>query len=650
MADEKRIYELDPIADNAVSDSYVVPIDDDDFLETQKVTVAGINLIEKTRAEGVENAIIAGAGLESDGSYEADNSTYYITAQNFVDAGLSETQSNALILLDAAIKAVDDKTACYQKTFTSAEILGLDSTPIEFMPAPSPSFMYDLVHIYGWITFNTTAYDGSSPLRLRFVGEGTELANIPLTFLEAAGTTYFKGTVNNDVELVSAAIELYSDDAIIDGDSEITLVGCYALIPNTLYPSVCDPMCVPEVPFGVDSGKINAAVVVTGTPYAPAQGAEVVVELGFTETSGTPTCNINGSGDIIMCNNNETGTAITAGQLVKGGRYTLSYDSALAKYKVKNPTLHQHALDSTDDHTIGSLSNGYLIKSTGSKLANATNTDAEVSDAVSKKHTQAHDVDSSSDHNAAAAGNYGKYLKANSSTGAIEWAAPSTIIPHAADGGSSTAYTGTYTPAIVLTDGQIVSLDAANTNTTATPTLNLNGTGAKTIICQNGLVVPYGGIVAGGRYLFQYDSGAGKFILLNPTFGSNDGEWKKLTVVYTDTSTAATTKTILVRAMSAREYVVDTMVYLKTNMRGGAISALTVTLQGDSSTMGTAMTVYTGAAANHWRHFELGNNIAQTSTSGYNLNLLFSSTGANLDAQTQGEIEFYYRIGYLPSI
>ena len=224
------------------------------------------------------------------------------------------------------------------------------------------------------------------------------------------------------------------------------------------------------------------------------------------------------------------------------------------------------------------------------------------------------------------------------------------IIPHAADGGAADAYTATYSPAITLTDGQIVSLDVANSSTIYNPTLNANSTGVVTITCQNGLRVPYGALQGGGRYLFQYDSGASTWILLNPTFGANDGAWEKKVVTYTDTSTAATTKTILVRALAAREYVVDTMMYLKTNMRGGAISALTATLQGDSSTMGTAMTVYTGAAANHWRHFELGNNIAQTSTSGYNLNLLFSSTGANLDAQTQGEIEFYYRIGYLPSI
>ena len=51
-----------------------------------------------------------------------------------------------------------------------------------------------------------------------------------------------------------------------------------------------------------------------------------------------------------------------------------------------------HAVDSTSDHSMGSVSSGYLVKSDGTKLANATNTDSDVSDAVTKKHTQGTDT------------------------------------------------------------------------------------------------------------------------------------------------------------------------------------------------------------------------------------------------------------------
>ena len=52
----------------------------------------------------------------------------------------------------------------------------------------------------------------------------------------------------------------------------------------------------------------------------------------------------------------------------------------------------QHALDATADHTVGSLTSTYLVKSDGSKLVNATNIDSDVVSAVSLKHTQGTDT------------------------------------------------------------------------------------------------------------------------------------------------------------------------------------------------------------------------------------------------------------------
>lgn len=45
-----------------------------------------------------------------------------------------------------------------------------------------------------------------------------------------------------------------------------------------------------------------------------------------------------------------------------------------------------HALDGTSDHSIGSLTNTYLVKSDGTKLAPATNTDTQVAAAVTASH------------------------------------------------------------------------------------------------------------------------------------------------------------------------------------------------------------------------------------------------------------------------
>lgn len=51
-----------------------------------------------------------------------------------------------------------------------------------------------------------------------------------------------------------------------------------------------------------------------------------------------------------------------------------------------------HALDGTSDHSIGGLTNTYLVKSDGTKLVPATNTDADIASAVSLKHTQGTDT------------------------------------------------------------------------------------------------------------------------------------------------------------------------------------------------------------------------------------------------------------------
>jgi len=66
-----------------------------------------------------------------------------------------------------------------------------------------------------------------------------------------------------------------------------------------------------------------------------------------------------------------------------------------------------HAIDGAA-HTIGSLTNTYIVKNDGTKLVNATNTDADVSDAVTKKHSQNTDIS----------------LKSNATTGVMQITGP----------------------------------------------------------------------------------------------------------------------------------------------------------------------------------------------------------------------------------
>ena len=83
-------------------------------------------------------------------------------------------------------------------------------------------------------------------------------------------------------------------------------------------------------------------------------------------------------------------------------------------------------------------------------------------------------------------------------------------------GGSATVLTGTLSVGVTTyIDGGVYYGKVSATNTTTTPTLNLNTIGAKTIVNKIGGALTIGQIVASGWYQFQYDSGTDKFLLLN---------------------------------------------------------------------------------------------------------------------------------------
>lgn len=77
---------------------------------------------------------------------------------------------------------------------------------------------------------------------------------------------------------------------------------------------------------------------------------------------------------------------------------------------------------------------------------------------------------------------------------------------YVADTGSSTAYAIAPSPAITAyAAGQVFVFKAANANTTASPTLNVNSLGAKTIINTTGTSLYLSQIPAGGVIICAYD-------------------------------------------------------------------------------------------------------------------------------------------------
>jgi len=87
------------------------------------------------------------------------------------------------------------------------------------------------------------------------------------------------------------------------------------------------------------------------------------------------------------------------------------------------------------------------------------------------------------------------------------------------DTGAADAYVVTLTPVpSFLTRYLTVCFKASAANATTTPTINVNGLGAKTIVSEGGAVVTAGVIQASGYYWLQYDDSSAKFFMVsNPS-------------------------------------------------------------------------------------------------------------------------------------
>lgn len=72
-----------------------------------------------------------------------------------------------------------------------------------------------------------------------------------------------------------------------------------------------------------------------------------------------------------------------------------------------------------------------------------------------------------------------------------------------------------FTNNITLVEGRRILIEAGATTTSTTPTLNVDGTGARTIVNADGSALVAGDIVAGGYYDLVYDATATEWILLN---------------------------------------------------------------------------------------------------------------------------------------
>lgn len=129
-----------------------------------------------------------------------------------------------------------------------------------------------------------------------------------------------------------------------------------------------------------------------------------------------------------------------------------------------------HAIDGMA-HTIGGLTNGYLVKSDGTKVVPATNTDAQVAATVTASHARQHVITSTSDHTSTATP--GQMLKADSNglpinaTNTDAQVSSTVSASHARQHSitSTSDHTSTATPGRILkADANGLPVDATNTD------------------------------------------------------------------------------------------------------------------------------------------------------------------------------------------
>ena len=109
--------------------------------------------------------------------------------------------------------------------------------------------------------------------------------------------------------------------------------------------------------------------------------------------------------------------------------------------------------------------------------------------------------------------------------------------------GNADALTADFVTNVVLAEGVTICIKAASANATATPTLNVDGTGAKTIVKDSGAALVAGNI-AGSRHrlILKYDASNTVWVLINP---AETGTLYPVGSIYTNAAVATNPGTLL---------------------------------------------------------------------------------------------------------
>lgn len=234
----KRIIDL--TEDGSYDGDNYIEVDQAGNPESYKQKVSVIVNEEATDRADQDDVIEAGCGLETDGTYDADDTTNYIRTADFSAAGYTESLKEADHLLDTQIKANADAIAGQQVmttitvTCASPNAQGLNAVPYTLLSASGlSSDSYVLVDVIAQLDYSGGQIDVSNnPLVLRYSG-GTEIGEWTYQFYQGSANAMQKIKFNDNVDVaLGEAIELYcaANDGGVGSTSDIVVTFVYVLV------------------------------------------------------------------------------------------------------------------------------------------------------------------------------------------------------------------------------------------------------------------------------------------------------------------------------------------------------------------------------------------------------------------------------------
>lgn len=184
---------------------------------TKKATLTQLTNVEATARAAQDDAIEAGVGLNTDGTFPSMTQSRYLKPADFVagftdaggaEANVTENLYNAVRMLDAELYDAVTASITWIKTRTvivdTASILACNAVPVELIAAVA-GYTHEIISIvasnnYGGATFEA----GTDKLEIKYNG-GAIMFEFPNAFIEETADAIYRGVATANQKLTPEA-------------------------------------------------------------------------------------------------------------------------------------------------------------------------------------------------------------------------------------------------------------------------------------------------------------------------------------------------------------------------------------------------------------------------------------------------------------